>query len=112
MDEPRRQLAKLPKATLGSKPDRNPLFGLGLIVMTPGVAALGVDFGPYLARHVAGDWGDLDAFDVRQNVQAVQDGLRILSAYSVPAAYGRAARIWIITEADRSATTVLLPQEY
>jgi len=87
---------------------RTTLFDLGYVVMTPGAAALEVDFIPYLVRHAAGDWGNLDAFDRRQNDLAVQQGLRILSAYNIE----KDTRIWIITESDRSATTVLLPSEY
>jgi len=89
------------------------LFELGHVVMTPGAAELGVDFAPYLARHAQGDWGDdLDSFDKRQNDTAVKDGYRILSAYTVPVGDDETERIWIITEADRSATSVLLPSEY
>jgi len=89
------------------------LFELGHVVMTPGAAELGIDFAPYLARHVKGDWGDdLDSFDRRQNDTAVKGGYRILSAYTVPIGEDGTERIWIITEADRSATTVLLPSEY
>jgi hypothetical protein len=61
----------------------------------------------YLDRHVAGDWGDLCAFDRRQNEIALRDGYRVLSTYSV----GERS-IWVITEADRSVTTILLPEEY
>jgi hypothetical protein len=88
------------------------LFPLGHVVMTPGAAALGVNFSPLLARHAKGDWGDLDDFDTRQNNTAVKEGYRILSAYEVTAENGETERIWIITEADRSATTILLPSEY
>ncbi|MCA9938827.1 MAG: hypothetical protein KC418_09300, partial [Anaerolineales bacterium] len=88
------------------------LFALGHLVMTPGAAALDVDFAPYLARHAAGDWGVLDAFDCRQNDTAVRSGDRLLSAYDVPVGKEETERIWIITEADRSATTILLPHEY
>jgi hypothetical protein len=83
-------------------------FNLGYVVMTAGAAALEVDFIPYLARHAAGDWGDVDAFDKQQNDLAVKQGLRILSAYTTDAG----TRFWIITESDRSATTVLLPEDY
>lgn len=61
----------------------------------------------YLARHAAGDWGDLCAFDRRQNRIALRDGYRVFSSYDAPA-----GRVWVITEADRSATTILLPEEY
>ncbi len=89
------------------------LFELGHVVMTAGAAALGVDFRPYIARHQQGDWGELlDDFDKRQNNQAVKEGLRILSAYSVPLGSEEREKIWVITEWDRSLTTVLLPMEY
>ena len=61
----------------------------------------------YLARHATGDWGELCAFDRRQNEIAVREGYRVLSSYPV----GREC-VWIITEADRSITTILLPEEY
>ena len=98
--------------TLADEHDEERLFELGHVVATAGAAALGVDFAPYLARHAAGDWGELDRFDKRQNNQAVKAGLRILSAYDVPSRDGETARIWIVTEADRSTTTILLPSEY
>jgi hypothetical protein len=97
---------------LAGEQDGERLFELGHVVATARAAALNVDFAPYLARHASGDDGDLDAFDKRQNRQAVREGLRILSAYDVPVGDGKTERIWIITEADRSTTTVLLPSEY
>jgi hypothetical protein len=97
---------------LADERDQNTLFELGHVVMTPGAAALGVDFAPYLAWHAQGDWGELDAFDKRQNETAVKEGHRILSAYNVPIGDDETERIWIITEGDRSATTVLLPENY
>jgi hypothetical protein len=60
-----------------------------------------------LARHATGDWGVLCAFDCRQNEIALREDLRVLSSYPV----GREC-VWIITEADRSVTTILLPEEY
>lgn len=92
--------------------DDKELFPLGHVVMTSGAASLGVDFGSLLARHAKGDWGDLDDFDTRQNNTAVKEGNRILSAYEVTTENGETERIWIITESDRSATTILLPSEY
>ena len=92
--------------------DDQELFPLGHVVMTPGAAELGVDFRPLLARHAKGDWGSLDDFDTRQNNTAVKEGYRVLSAYEVKTEGGETERIWIITEADRSATTILLPSEY
>jgi hypothetical protein len=73
---------------------------------------LDLDFAPFLARHSQADWGDLDNFDKRQNDIAVKEGYRILSAYDVPIGNGETERIWIITEADRSATSIILPAEY
>ena len=60
-----------------------------------------------LARHAKGDWGDLCAFDRRQNEIALRDGYLIFSSYEISV-----GRVWIITEADRSVTTILLPEEY
>jgi hypothetical protein len=97
---------------LVDEPETDKLFELGHVVMTAGAAALGVDFAPFLARHAQGDWGELDEFDKRQNDTAVKEGYRILSAYEVPVGGGKTERIWIISEADRSVTTVLTPGEY
>jgi hypothetical protein len=84
---------------------------LGRVVATPGaLSLLGKSGGhPFdlLARHATDDWGDLCAFDWRQNEIALREGYRILSSYEIPA-----GRVWIITEADRSVTTILLPEEY
>jgi hypothetical protein len=87
------------------------LFALGRCLVTPGVQALGIDIRPFLALHAQGKWGELHKFDVRQNNLAVKQGGRILSAYDAPLANGETARIWLITEADRSATVALLPEE-
>jgi hypothetical protein len=88
------------------------LFALGRCLVTPGVQALNIDVGPFLALHAEGKWGELDPFDVRQNNLAVKQGGRILSAYDAPLPNGETARIWIISEADRATTTVLLSEEY
>jgi hypothetical protein len=84
---------------------------LGRVIATPGalklLSEIGVHPFGYLARHATGDWGELCAFDRRQNEIALRDGLRVLSSYPV-----RRECIWIITEADRSVTTLLLPEEY
>jgi hypothetical protein len=84
---------------------------LGRVVATPGALRLLMEARAhpfdYLARHATGDWGELCAFDRRQNEIALRDGLRVLSSYDVSA-----ERVWIITEADRSVTTILLPEEY
>ncbi len=89
---------------------RAPL-SLGRVLATPGALKLLTEARTHpfdlLARHATGDWGELCAFDRRQNEIALRDGYRVLSSYEVPA-----ARVWIITEADRSVTTILLPEEY
>jgi hypothetical protein len=84
-------------------------FAPGRVVATPGALDLIGHAGAYalLRRHLAGDWGALDAHDRRQNERALRNGARLLSAYDTPA-----GRCWIITEADRSSTCVLLPEEY
>ena len=61
----------------------------------------------YLARHTTGDWGRLCEHDRRENEQSLRHGRRIFSSYPV----GR-GRLWMITEADRSVTTILLLEEY
>jgi hypothetical protein len=91
---------------------KKPLFQLGQVVATPGaleaLKAAGDDLAAYLNRHAVGDWGDLDEADKRENELSVARGLRLLSAYRL----SNDTKIWIITEADRSATTLLLPSEY
>ena len=84
-------------------------FELGRVVATPGALATFGHEGCFLllSRHVGGDWGDLDGRDRRANEQALKTGARLLSAYDTPV-----GRCWIITEADRSSTCVLLPSEY
>ena len=91
---------------------QNPLFNLGRVVATPGALAALEESGQkaweFLARHLAGDWGVVDAEDKQANDDAVKNGERLLSAYKTKAG----EKIWIITEADRSSTVVLLPDEY
>ena len=88
------------------------LFSLGRLVATPGALATleanGKGCTEYLERHAHGDWGDLCEEDRQANDEAVADDLRILSAYRLP----DGQKLWVITEWDRSATTVLLPEEY
>jgi len=90
-------------------------FPMGHLVTTAGVAELGAaneSFAHFvrksLQRHSQGDWGDLSAEDKRENEYALGKQLRLLSAYE----HNGLPKIWIITEADRSATTVLFPDEY
>ncbi len=85
-------------------------FLLGQLVITRGAHdKLSLeDVKVCLGRHVLGDWGDLDDEDKRANEMALAQNLRLLSAYTDRGGI----RFWIITEADRSVTTVLLPEEY
>jgi hypothetical protein len=88
------------------------LFPLGQIVATPGaLAALARAQQPptcFLARHASGDWGELEPTDVAENEYSITHGFRLLSSYQT----NTGEKLWIITEADRSATTLLLPEEY
>ena len=87
-------------------------FPLGRIVATPGaLAALERANQPaaiFLVRHAARDWGELDREDIQENEYSMAHGFRLLSSYTTAAG----EKLWIITEADRSATTLLLPAEY
>jgi hypothetical protein len=89
----------------------NMLFKLGAVVATPAAlrfcALHNIQPTQLIARHAAGDWGELTTEDVQSNVQAVQHDLRILSSYPVGD-----GKVWIITEADRSSTCLLLPEDY
>ncbi|MDP9488527.1 MAG: hypothetical protein M3Q49_22540 [Actinomycetota bacterium] len=86
-------------------------LSLGRVVATPGALRVlsntGEDPFRLLARHASGDWGELDAHDRRENERSLKNGWRILSSYPVGD-----GRVWVITEADRSSTTILLPEEY
>lgn len=88
------------------------LFALGRVVATPGALDLldrtGTNAFDLLQRHQHGDWGGVPPEDAEENLRSVETGCRILSSYSL----NDAERLWIITEADRSATTLLLPDEY
>jgi hypothetical protein len=87
-------------------------FNLGQIVATPGALAAfehcGGNPAEYLRRHQAGDWGDLCNEDLQENEFSLLHGFRLLSSYHL----NGGTKVWIITEADRSATTILLPEEY
>ena len=86
-------------------------FSLGNVVATPGALRLLEEYGispiTLLRRHVQGDWGVVDKDDWKENDLSVERGYRILSSYRVGG-----ETCWIITEADRSSTTLLLPKEY
>lgn len=87
------------------------LFKLGQLCITPGAldacTRAGVSPVYFVARHVRGDFGDLDREDNARNLRALQDGSRIFSMYILSG-----VKFYVITEADRSVTTTLLPHEY
>ena len=87
-------------------------FRCGRLYATPGALEAfdkaGDDLTRYLAKHLTGDWGELSADDERANEEAITEGSRILSSYRL----ADGMKVWIITEADRSSTTILLPSEY
>jgi hypothetical protein len=87
-----------------------PKFALGQIVATPNAlnSVSQPEIMAALQRHVRGDWGNLDAEDMQANDQALRSGGRLLSSYLT----GQNCKFWIITEHDRSVTTVLLPEDY
>jgi hypothetical protein len=89
-----------------------PRFALGQVVATPGALdALTVSGqlpAEFLQRHASGDWGELCDEDSAENESALKHGFRLMSSYHTKAG----TKIWVITEADRSVTTLLLPSEY
>ncbi|MFZ4535926.1 hypothetical protein [Propionivibrio sp.] len=89
-----------------------PKFPPGRIVATPGALAALEEYGctplSLLARHLSGDWGSLPVEDARLNEDALKSGDRLQSSYPI----GPDTRIWILTEWDRSVSTLLLPSEY
>ena len=97
---------------LANQSSQQPLFSLGQVYATPGaIAALEEsEENPlsYLTRHVSGDWGELSDEDKAENDFSVANGYRILSSYRT----ANGVKFWIITEWDRSVTTLLLPSEY
>lgn len=87
-----------------------PKFALGQVVITPNALEhlTQSDIQQALYRHNIGDWGKLDPHDMKQNERALQSGGRLFSEYFS----ARNVKFWIITEADRSVTTILLPEDY
>lgn len=87
-------------------------FPLGTIVITPNaLEALEKASrrpGEFINRHARGDWGKLDPEDWEANEWSLQNGARLMSSYP----FGNNQKLWIITEADRSVTTLLLPEDY
>ena len=105
------QLSPSPSFIPNGHPDQ-PLFLLGTLVATPGALAtlkqLALSPLDFVFRHRQGDWGDLDEHDIKANRDALHHGTRLLSSYEL----GGGKKLWVITEADRSSTTLLLPEEY
>ena len=91
------------------------MFPLGRIVATPNsldtLARHGKSPAEFIARHAAGDWSEMCAEDAAENALSVKRGFRIFSAYAYDAARPD-AKVWVITEADRSSTCVLMPEDY
>ena len=87
-------------------------FALGETFITPGaqeaLEIAGETAIQFLRRHMSGDWGQLSEEDVRKNELSLIEGFRLLSAYRTVKGHA----LWVITEGDRSATTILLPSEY
>jgi hypothetical protein len=88
------------------------LFPAGRVLIIPGAlnapAESGQQPGDFLVKHLQGDWGELCEADRAANQEALEQGLRLLSACRT----SKGQKLWIITEADRAATTLLLPEEY
>ncbi len=87
-------------------------FPLGRVVATPAaleaLTGAGVAPGELLLRHAAGDWGEVPPEDARENELSVREGFRILSSYPL----GTGEKVWILTEATREVTTILLSTQY
>lgn len=87
-------------------------FPLGRTLATPGaletLETLGIEPSTLLDRHLACDWSDMDKEDQKSNREAVKNGSRVFSSYRL----ADDVKIWVITESDRSVTTILLPSEY
>ena len=90
-----------------------PLFDLGAVVATPGalevLKSTGTHPAEFLERHASGDWGDVPPEDARENGRSLKYGWRVLGSYPVGE---DGEKVWIITEADRSSTCILLPEDY
>ena len=98
-----------------ASPQGAPLFDLGRVVATPGamdlLASAGENPARLLERHASGDWGEVPPEDARENVRSLKYGWRLMSSYPV-GSEANGERVWVITEADRSSTCLLLPSEY
>jgi hypothetical protein len=87
------------------------LFSLGRTLATPAARdeLSELNYSPLdlLRRHMSGDWSEMDADDQKSNREAITKDSRVFSAYTI-----QSTKFWVITEADRSSTTILLPSEY
>jgi hypothetical protein len=108
-------MAIKPLKTTGNtmrKEERQVPFPLGATYTTPGafyaLKEANVWARSLLMRHMMGDWGDVCEADKAENEFSLREGYRLLSAYTLPTG----VKLWVITEADRSSTTILLPEEY
>ncbi|MCK9619146.1 MAG: type I restriction endonuclease subunit M [Methylobacter sp.] len=106
---------------MGTKSNSTTRFELGQLYVTPNAQAAleRYQINPLLllGRHMTGDWGDVCSEDAKANEEALQLGGRLFSVYVLPSPQGMLEalapiKVWIITEADRSATTLLLPEDY
>jgi hypothetical protein len=90
----------------------NMRFRLGQLAATPGALAALAEQGKtpqeFVQRHASCDWSDMDTEDATANTLALLTGARIFSSFNLP----QGGKVWVITEADRSSTTLLLPEEY
>jgi hypothetical protein len=97
-------------STAEPSPAKSRSFKLGQVVITPNAQSSlqAIDVQTALQRHAAGDWGDVDDHDRQENELSLREGFRLLSVYHAQ----DGTKFWIITEADRSSTCVLLPEDY
>lgn len=106
------QAAACPNDSSRAADSGTQLLPLGQVLATPGAVELlrSLKLAPlrFLLRHMGGDWGDVCEEDRHTNAEALAHGARVMSVYVL----GPTQRLWIITEADRSSTTLLLPEEY
>jgi hypothetical protein len=97
---------------MGQTSLRPPMFSLGRLMATAAaleaIGACGRVPAEFIARHVRGDWSEMTTEDAAANTLAVFEGTRVLSSYALTGEQ----RVWVITEADRSLTTILLPSDY
>ena len=92
--------------------EKTPRFKAGQICATPSAIEAMSDAGQnpmdFIGRHIVGDWGDVCEDDQKVNEESLEHGLRLLSSYRTQ----NGVKLWVITEADRSLTTILRPEEY